>query len=58
MAAQAEAVGCEAHRFEVTPDVLVPRPETEFIVEEALMTTQIIDAIYASTKAGREVPVE
>ena len=32
----------------------IPVPVTG---EEALMTTQIIDAIYRSTEEGREVPV-
>lgn len=50
----------KAHEAEVRAFVNAIREDTPVPVtgEEALMTTQIIDAIYRSSDAGREVPIE
>lgn len=50
----------KAHEAEVKAFVRAILDDTPVAVtgEEALMTTQIIDAIYASTEKGREVPVD
>jgi predicted dehydrogenase len=50
----------KAHEAEVKAFVQAIREDTPVPVtgEQALMTTQIIDAIYRSSEAGREVPVE
>src|SRR3954469_3910184 len=41
-----------ALEFEVTPDVLIPRPETELIVEEALSATPARDAVQRIVDVG------
>lgn len=42
--------------FVVTPDVLVPRPETELVVERALEMARVRGAMGAAPRAGRTAP--
>jgi release factor glutamine methyltransferase len=38
--------------FEVSPDVLIPRPETELIIEEAIAATPVRDAVHRIVDVG------